>query len=106
MLHFNSSDKVAELIAWGSGLTDPESRLILDQAIVTGRGGTYLSLTREQYIKLMSIIETTKAPGLQETLGPLPFARRGRKLTLHMLRASHHSHYGGYGTGKKSGIAL
>jgi len=52
MLHLNSSDKVAELIAWGSGLTDPESRLILDQVIVTCRGGVYLSPTREQCFKL------------------------------------------------------
>jgi hypothetical protein len=46
---------VIELVERGSGLTDPESRLILDQAIVTGRGGVYLSLTREQCIKLRNL---------------------------------------------------
>jgi hypothetical protein len=54
-LHFTSSEKVIELVERGSGLTDPESRLILDQAIVTGRGGVYLSLTREQCIKLRNL---------------------------------------------------
>ena len=43
---------MAELIAWGSGLTDPESRQMLDQAIVKGRGGIFLSLTVDQYAKL------------------------------------------------------
>jgi hypothetical protein len=31
---------------------DQESRLILDQAIATGRGGVSLSLTAEQYARL------------------------------------------------------
>jgi hypothetical protein len=48
MLHFNSSDKVAELIDWGSGLTDQESRLMLDQAIATGRGQVFLNLMAER----------------------------------------------------------
>lgn len=52
MLHFNSSDKVVELIAWGSSLTDPERQLMLDQAIATDRGSMFLSLTVDQYAKL------------------------------------------------------
>jgi hypothetical protein len=36
----------------GGGITDQESRLMLDQAIVTGRGGVFLNLTAEQYAKL------------------------------------------------------
>ena len=51
-LHFASSDKLAELVARGCGLTDQESRLMLDQAIATGRGGVFLSLTAEQYARL------------------------------------------------------
>ena len=33
-------------------ITDQESRLMLDQAIVTGRGGVFLNLTAEEYAKL------------------------------------------------------
>jgi hypothetical protein len=51
-LRFASSDKVVELIKRGGGITDQESRLMLDQAIVTGRGGVFLNLTTEQYAKL------------------------------------------------------
>ena len=51
-LHFASSDKVAELVARGGGLTNQESRLMLDQAIATGRGGVFLSLTVEQHARL------------------------------------------------------
>ena len=51
-LHFTSADKVIELVGRGGALTDQESRLMLDQAIVTGRGGVFLSLTAEQYAKL------------------------------------------------------
>jgi hypothetical protein len=36
----------------GGGLTDQESQLMLNQAIATGRGGVFLSLTAEQYAKL------------------------------------------------------
>ena len=35
-LHFASFAKVIELVQRGSGFTDQESRLMLDQAIVTG----------------------------------------------------------------------
>jgi hypothetical protein len=51
-LHFASSDKVIELVQRGGGLTDQESRLMLNQPIVTGRGGVFLNLTAEQYAKL------------------------------------------------------
>ena len=51
-LHFKSADKVIELIERGGGITDLESRLMLDQAIATGRGGVFLNLTREQYARL------------------------------------------------------
>jgi hypothetical protein len=48
-LHFTSPAKVIELVERGGGITDQESRLMLDQAIATGRGGVFLSLTEEQY---------------------------------------------------------
>ena len=51
-LHFKSSDKVFELVERGGGITDQESQLMLNQAIVTGRGGVFLNLTAEQYAKL------------------------------------------------------
>jgi hypothetical protein len=51
-LHFKSEDKVIELVERGGGLTDQESRLMLNQAIVTGRGGVFLNLAAEQYAKL------------------------------------------------------
>ena len=46
-LHFTSSDKLVELVERGGGFTDQESRLMLNQAIVTGRGGVFLNLTAE-----------------------------------------------------------
>jgi hypothetical protein len=51
-LHFKSADKVIELIERGSGITDQESRLMLDQAIMKGRRGVFMSLTAKQYAKL------------------------------------------------------
>jgi hypothetical protein len=51
-LHFKSAAKLIELIERGGGITDQESRLMLGQAIATGRGGVFLSLTEEQYSKL------------------------------------------------------
>jgi hypothetical protein len=44
-LHFKSSDKVVER---GGGITDQESRLMLDKAIAKGRGGIFLELTVDQ----------------------------------------------------------
>jgi hypothetical protein len=51
-LHFASFAKVIELVERGGGLADQESPLMLDQAVVTGRGGVFLYLTAEQYAKL------------------------------------------------------
>jgi hypothetical protein len=51
-LHFASPDKIVELVERGGGFKDQESRLMLYQGIVTGRGGVFLSLTEEQYSKL------------------------------------------------------
>jgi hypothetical protein len=51
-LTFSSSDKVIALIERGGGLTDLASRQALDQAIATGRGGVFLSLSAEQYAEL------------------------------------------------------
>lgn len=48
-LHFTSSEMVIQLVERGRGLTDQERGLMLDQAIATGRGGVFLSLTVEQY---------------------------------------------------------
>ena len=58
--HFPTRQSVWELVSEsgivlvrrGGGITDQESRLMLDQAIVTGRGGVFLNLTAEQYAKL------------------------------------------------------
>jgi hypothetical protein len=38
-LHFMPSEKVIELVERGGGFTNQESQLMLDQAVVTGRGG-------------------------------------------------------------------
>lgn len=51
-LHFTSSDKVVELVERGGGITDQESRLMLEQGISMGRGGVFLRLTDEQYATL------------------------------------------------------
>ena len=51
-LHFTSSEKVIQLVERGRGLTDQESRLILDQTVAIGRGGVFLRLTEEQYARL------------------------------------------------------
>jgi hypothetical protein len=51
-LHFTSSDKVVELVERGGGITDQESRLMLEQGISMGRGGVFLNLTEEQYATL------------------------------------------------------
>jgi hypothetical protein len=40
---------VIQLVERGGGITDQESPLMLDQAIVTGRGGIILRLTDEQF---------------------------------------------------------
>ena len=43
-LHFASSDKIIELVQRGGGIADQEGRLMLNQAIETGRGGVYSSI--------------------------------------------------------------
>jgi len=52
-LCFASLGKVVELVERGGGLSNLESRQALDQAIEIGRGGVFLSLTGEQYSKLL-----------------------------------------------------
>jgi hypothetical protein len=52
-LHFSSAEKVVELVERGGGLSNLESRQALDLAIEKGRGGVFLSLSEEQYAKLM-----------------------------------------------------
>lgn len=51
-LHFTSADKIVQLVERGGGSTDHDARLELEQDIRKGRGGAFLSLTREQYAKL------------------------------------------------------
>jgi len=51
-LHFNSSDKIVELVERGGGLPELASRQALELAIQVGRGGVFLNLTAEQYGKL------------------------------------------------------
>jgi len=53
LLRFNSPDKVIELVKPGGGLSNLESRQALNQAIEIGSGGAFLSLTEDQYRKLM-----------------------------------------------------
>jgi hypothetical protein len=43
---------VVELGERGGGITDQESRLLLEQGISIGRGRVFLRLTDEQYAKL------------------------------------------------------
>jgi hypothetical protein len=51
-LHFKSSDKVVELVERGGGITDQDTRLMVNQGIEMGRGGVFLNLAAEQYAKL------------------------------------------------------
>jgi hypothetical protein len=51
-LRFASSDKIFELVERAGGFPDQESRLAFNHAIEIGRGGVFLSLSEEQYIKL------------------------------------------------------
>ena len=56
-LHFTSADKMVELVKRGGGITDRKNRLMLDQAIATGRGGVFLRLTAEQYARLKPLTD-------------------------------------------------
>ena len=51
-LYFTSAKKVVELAERGGGLPDQESRVMLNQAVESGRGGVFLKLTAEQYEQL------------------------------------------------------
>ena len=51
-LHFTSAGKVIDRVERGGALRDQESRLMLNQAIATGRGAVFLNLMAEQYAKL------------------------------------------------------
>jgi hypothetical protein len=52
-LHFASAEKIVQLAERGGGFKDLESRLMLDQGISMGRGGVFLSLTEDQYRRLL-----------------------------------------------------
>ena len=43
---------IRDLATRGGGITNSESRCMLDYAIMQGKGGMYLKLTPEQYEKL------------------------------------------------------
>jgi hypothetical protein len=49
---FSDPERIRELAKRGEALSTSESRLMLEHAIETGRGGFYLRLTPEQYRKL------------------------------------------------------
>ena len=51
-LNFTFPDKIRELVERGGGITDSETRNMLEAGISMGRGGVYLHLTDEQYAKL------------------------------------------------------
>src|SRR5450631_3776368 len=51
-LTFKSADKLRDLIEHGHGITTQESRSMVEYAISNGRGGVFLKLTEEQYVKL------------------------------------------------------
>ncbi len=49
---FQNPDKILQMIERGGGFKDSEHRMFMTHAIHLGRGGTYLTLTDEQYKKL------------------------------------------------------
>jgi hypothetical protein len=49
---FATPEKIVELAERGRGLKDLATGQALEHGIETGRGGLYLHLTNEQYIKL------------------------------------------------------
>jgi hypothetical protein len=51
-LHFASPQKIIELVEHAGGFTDQDARSMVNQAIETGRGGIFLSLSGEQYAAL------------------------------------------------------
>ena len=52
VLKFATQEKVIALVERGGGFSDLASRQAMDQAIATGRGGVFLSLTADQYAQL------------------------------------------------------
>ena len=52
-LAFQDSARLIELVERGGGFVDYETRMIFEHAIENGRGGTYLTLTDEQYRRLL-----------------------------------------------------
>ena len=50
---FSSAERIYEAARRGNGLIDIESRHGLDEAINTGRGGTWLHLSEDQYSALV-----------------------------------------------------
>ena len=51
-LTFASADKVRELAEPGGAITTSDSRQMLEDGIIKGRGGVYLNLTQTQYERL------------------------------------------------------
>jgi hypothetical protein len=51
-LTFADPEKIRQLARKGEALGDSESRQMLEAGIAVGRGGFYLRLTHEQYMKL------------------------------------------------------
>ncbi len=50
--HFRSHDRLYEAAQRGNGLTSPETRQVLDEAIAAGHGGIWLQLNDKQYSTL------------------------------------------------------
>ncbi len=51
-LHLTSPDRIIELVERGGGFPGQESLLMVDREIALGRGGVFLNLADEQYVKL------------------------------------------------------
>jgi hypothetical protein len=51
-LVFADDDKIVEFAKRGGGLTNLESKQALERGIQSGKGGVFLKLTPEQYVKL------------------------------------------------------
>ena len=52
-LHFATADKIIDLASRGGADLTSASRCNLDYAISIGRGGIWLNLTPDQYLKLL-----------------------------------------------------
>lgn len=49
---FTPAEKVVELVERGGGITDQESRLMLDEGIAKGRGGVFQFIPNERQARL------------------------------------------------------